>query len=420
MAYATTLGRPASAAMAGWAFPSVPRRWAVAAAATVGVAAGYGAISTIGVLMAPFQAEFGRLKADISFAYTLLAIGAALGGLLAGRLADRYSVRPIVMGGSAMLGLGMAAVGFMSSVEEMFAIYFAMGFFGFACLYAPLLTAVSLWFDKSQGLAIGIVTAGGALGQAIVPPVFQELVASIGWREACIILGCAYVAGLTPVMALIGKPRSAAPGANRDDADAPARYPVNPVIGVGLISAAAAFCCILMAVPSVHLISFATESGFTASEGASLLTAAMLSGCFGRIATGIVIDRLGALRSYMLVSAIQTAAVFCFPYAGSLPALYAVAIVYGFGFGGVMTAMVCATSDAAPRRHTGRAMAIVGLFAWLGMGAGGYQGGLCFDLSGDYTLSFMSAAAAGAANLASLAILGALIVRGRRAGAQAR
>jgi hypothetical protein len=53
------------------------------------------------------------------------------------------------------------------------------------------------------------------------------------------------------------------------------------------------------------------------------------------------------------------------------------------------------------------------------MGAGGYQGGLCFDLTGNYTLAFTSAAGAGLVNLAALGLLGALIARGRALQAQA-
>jgi MFS family permease len=400
-------------------FPAIPERWLVVGAATLAVAAAYGGVATIGVLMAPLAAEFGRLKADISLAYTLLTIGAALGGLVAGGLADRYSARPLAMAGAAAMGLGTIWVGYQSSLLGMQLLYLAIGFFGFSCLYAPVLTTVSAWFDKGHGLALGIVTAGGALGQAIVPPVFQELVIAYGWREACVILGSLYVAGLTPAMTLITRPPAVQPRTAEDRAVAAQHWPVNPVIGIGLLGSAALFCCILMGVPSVHLISFAREAGFAPATAASLLTAAMIAGCIGRIATGIVIDRLGALRSYMLVSAIQTVAVYFFPHAGAPWAFYLVAVIYGLGFGGVMTAMVCAVRNAVPKRHAGRAMAIVGVFAWAGMGAGGYQGGLCFDLTGNYTLAFTSAAGAGLVNLAALGLLGALIARGRALQAQA-
>ena len=80
-------------------------------------------------------------------------------------------------------------------------------------------------------------------------------------------------------------------------------------------------------------------------------------------------------------------------------ALYLLAIAFGLGFGGVMTALVLCVRAAVPAKIAGFGMAVVGLFAWGGMGVGGYQGGYCFDLTGSYSISFLGAALAGAANL---------------------
>jgi MFS family permease len=391
---------------------AVPARWVMVFAGTIAVAAAYGEVGTIGVLLAPFQAEFAQSKASVSLAFTLLSIGAAIGGLLAGRLADRLPARWIIMVGAFAMGLGSLAIGFQVDFMAMQILYLMTGFFGFACLYSPVLTVVSLWFEKGAGLALGIVTAGAALGQAIVPTVFQGLVVEYGWRSACMILGGVYIVALMPLMALLEKPQSASPGAAAA-ASLPAGWPVRPVISITLVGAAALFCCVLMGVPSVHLISFARESGLSMTTGASLLTAVMVAGCIGRVVTGLLVDRAGSLRSYAIVSVIQTAGVFFFPQVHALWALYLVAIVYGLGFGGALTGMVCCVRDALPSKQVGSGMALVAMFAWLGMGLGGYQGGLCFDLTGNYALSFTSAAIAGVANLASLALLGLLIVRAR-------
>jgi uncharacterized protein (DUF3820 family) len=83
-----------------------------------------------------------------------------------------------------------------------------------------------------------------------------------------------------------------------------------------------------------------------------------------------------------------------------------------------MTALVCAVRAAVPRSSVGAAMALVGLLAWIGMGAGGYQAGLCFDLTGDYALGFANAAVAGLGNLGALAVL-ALLIHRRRAAQRA-
>jgi MFS family permease len=66
-----------------------------------------------------------------------------------------------------------------------------------------------------------------------------------------------------------------------------------------------------------------------------------------------------------------------------------------------------------PWRIAGTAIGLVSLFGWIGMGLGGYLGGVFFDWSGSYVASFALAAAAGVVNLA---ILACLFMRLRRAG----
>jgi sugar phosphate permease len=82
-----------------------------------------------------------------------------------------------------------------------------------------------------------------------------------------------------------------------------------------------------------------------------------------------------------------------------------VAIVFGFGFAGNMTSLILAVREAMPADRVGRATGLVGMVAWLGMGAGGYVSGLLFDITASYTASFALAAAAGAANLFVLILL---------------
>ncbi len=389
---------------------SIPYRWRAVAAAFVGMAGGYGAITTIAVLIAPFEGEFGWLRSDLSLAYTLLTIGAALGGLIAGRLADRLPTGPIAATGAVIVGAGLVAIGFQTRIEAIQGIYLTIGFLGFACLYAPLLTTVSLWFQRGLGLAVGLVTAGGTLGQALVPPLFQAMIAGMGWRAACMVLGIGFILTIAPAVLPLRKPPLRVVGAAVEAAPA---WPVAPAVSLPLLALAALTCCILMGVPTVHLVAFALGEGFDAASATRLMSVLMLSGVVGRIAAGPLVDRLGPLATYAALSVVQTGTVYLFVLAGTGPLIHAVAAAYGFGFGGVMTASVCAVRAAVPARSVGSAMALVALLAWIGMGAGGYQAGLCFDATGSYDLPFLFAALAGAANLAILGLLALLIRRAR-------
>ena len=390
------------------------RRWWVVAAAALGMGLGFGVVSSLSVFMVPLGQDLGWPRANIAFAYTLMTVAIVAAGLLWGRLADRANTRAISVFGAAILGMGLLALSRQESLAAFYAIHFALGAAGFACLYTPLITTVGLWFDRRRGLAIGLVTAGGALGQGVVPLAASELIAEIGWRGAYEALGLAYLAFLVPAMALVTKPSAAA--ASTGPAPAPrasAQWAMSPAASTAWISAAAFFCCVCMAVPIMHLPPLAVECGLPDGAGARALMTAMLAGTFGRIVFGMLADRIGALATYAAASLIQTATAFWLTQTGNVAAFYLIAAIFGFGFAGNMTAVLLSVREAVPARVLGLATAVTTLVAWLGMGVGGYVAGWLFDATGDYTLAFAFAAAAGAANLAVLVTI-ARLRRARR------
>ncbi|MGQ7793203.1 MFS transporter [Faunimonas sp. B44] len=378
------------------------RAWWILAAATLGLGLGFGVVSSFAVFMAPLEAEFGWSRADVSLAYTLMTVGMAAGGLLWGGLADTRHLRTVLVAGAVVLGLGLFAAGRMETLLELYVIALLLGLAGFACLYTPLVAAVGLWFDRRRGLAIGIVTAGGALGQGVVPLLAEPLISGLGWREAYAVLGAVYLAALVPAMATVLRPPQ---GGSRPAAGtSEGRWRMSVPASTAWISAAGFFCCFCMAVPLVHVVPLVCGSGQPASTGAALLFAMMAIGAGGRIAFGMLADRTGALPAYALASVVQTVSVFWFVPSSAMIVLVPVALVFGIGFAGNMTGLLLLVRESVPPAVLGRVTGIVGFMAWLGMGAGGYAGGLMFDWTGDYALAFGSAVAAGAANLTVLGL----------------
>ena len=382
---------------------SAHRRWVVVAAATLGWMSAFGLSTTVAVVMKPFETEFGWQRADVALAYTLLSVGTAVGGLVCGCFADRINTRAIAVFGAAVMAMGLMFLSRQDDLAAIQNIYLAIGVFGFACLYAPLIATVGLWFERGRGVAVGIVTAGGALGQGIAPLIMQPLIADFGWRDAFLMAGIGYAALLVPAMALVTKPHDAAGTAGSSVGRQKATWPLPPVISVGWLGIAAIFCCITMAVPLVHLVTLAADRGFSPALAGSLLTTVMFSGVVGRLAFGIFADLIGPLKSHALASAAQTATVFWFVTLDSLPSLYLLAIAFGLGYSGVMTTLLLCAREAVPARSAGTATAIIGLLAWTGMGIGAYQGGYCYDVTGDYAMSFANAAIGGVINLTIVA-----------------
>ncbi|MCZ6591905.1 MAG: MFS transporter [Alphaproteobacteria bacterium] len=381
-------------------FEEQPYGWVIIAVATLVLALAFGTNITVPVLVKPFEQEFGWSRAAISLAYTALTIGAAAGGLFWGSLSDKIGAKHIAMFGVVMLSGSLMLLGRQDQLWAIYVLYFVIGGFGFACLFAPLLALVGLWFNRRKGLAFGIVTAGGAIGQGVAPVILQMMISASDWRDAITYMGAGYFVVMIPLLLLLRPPpvlEASAAEVSRSDTNL---WGLPHRISIPWLAFAGIFCCICMAVPIVHLVPLGIGLNLSPETAVSLLATLMISGFFGRLFFGSLADRIGALYTYISASFLQTVMVFWFTQTQSLDVLYVLSAVFGFGFAGVMTSLLICAREAAPLRITGFATALVATTGWIGMGIGSYQGGYLYDLTGDYTWSYGIAAISGFINLA--------------------
>jgi MFS family permease len=379
--------------------------WVIVGIATICLALGFGANIVISVFMKPLEDEFGWLRADTSMAYAMNAIGAGAGGICWGGLSDMVGPRRIGVFGAIALSLGLIAMRWQTELWSLYLISFAIGAFGFATLFTPMVALAGRWFSARKGLAIGIVTAGGALGQGVVPYVAGLVITIVGWRDAAVWLGVAYLAVLLPLVLLLRAPADPTQTAPAGQAAHENSWGISHRISIPWLAFASVFCCICMAVPLVHLVPLGIATGCSSQAAAGLLLSAMIAAVFGRLFFGWLADRIGGLAAYAISCFAQTAVVFWFTQTSSIAALFSLSILFGFGFAGVMTCLLICAREAAPMRISGTAMAIVSTTAWVGMGIGSYQAGFFYDLNGSYVLSYGIAAIAGVVNLLVVAAL---------------
>src|SRR5256885_3311138 len=120
---------------------------------TIGGAAMYGVV----VALPALQAEFGVSRADASLPYTLTMIGFGVGGILMGRLADRFGVIVPVVTGALSLGAGFLLCG-MSATLWQFSLAHGLlaGLLGCAAALAPLVAHASMWVTPPRGVAVAV------------------------------------------------------------------------------------------------------------------------------------------------------------------------------------------------------------------------------------------------------------------------
>src|SRR5438128_4225542 len=295
---------------------------------TIGGAAMYGVV----VALPAVQAEFGVTRADASLPYTLTMIGFGVGGILMGRLADRFGVIVPVVIGALSLGAGFLLCG-MSVTLWQFSLAHGLfaGLLGCAATFAPLVADTSMWFTRRRGMAVAICASGNYLAGAVWPPVLQHFFEAAGWRVTYIGLGLFCLATMLPLALLLRKrpplPGHATSGAIANRPDRPLGLTPNALLA--LLSVAGLACCVAMSMPQVHIVAYCGDLGYGAARGAEMLAVMLGFGIVSRLASGWICDRLGGLRTLLLGSALPGIALVLFLPFDALASLYIVSALFG-------------------------------------------------------------------------------------------
>lgn len=393
-------------------------RWVIVAVSATMLAIGLGMmINGISVFFTPLKEEFGWQRGSVSLINFAGLIGLAAGGIVMGRVADRTTTRKVCLLGAVVLGLCFLAAAWAEALWQFYVLFFLAGFLGAGSLFTPLIANVGNWFKSGAGLALGIASAGQALGQGGVPFGTAVLIGAMGWRGTLTTIGIITLAVLIPLAMLIRQPgkHSAAttPDISAKDDASPATLP--PKVVITRLSVGVVFCCICMSVPLVHLVPLIQDRGIPLEEASSVVFLMLVAAILGRVVFGKLADMIGAIQAYMIASLWQTALVFVFLQFDTLDGFYIFAVVYGFGYAGVMTGILVCVRTLTPLSRRASALGVVTMFGWIGHGIGGFQGGYFFDLTGNYTLTFAIAALAGVVNLIIVGSLYMTIARRKAA-----
>ena len=382
--------------------------WVVAIVALVTMAFSFGAPWVAVVSLKTIAAEFGGARSAPALAGSLGWIGIGVGGILMGHVAERVGVRWTVMFGAAMVCAGLA----ISSLGQPWHLFVGHGIFigllGNGGINAPLYVYVSKWFDRRRGSALALISSGAYVAGAMWPPLFERVVAQVGWRHTMWMFGLVEMAVIVPLAAILLRPPPQAPRpGGADFADPPPGRVLGwpPNLVYGMLCAASFLCCVPMALPQGHLVAFCSDLGIAPSHGAAMLSVVLGCGFLSRQLWGWFSDRAGGLMTLAVCSACQASALGAFLMTQDEIGLFAVSVVFGLGFGGLVPAYVLVLRELFPVGEAGWRGPTLLLFSGSGMAAGGWMGGALYDLFGFYAPAFAGAIAANVVNLAIVATL---------------
>ena len=401
--------------------PRVHYAWIVLGVSSVILLMASGVRTSFGVFIKPLEAEFGwgRTSLSVVASLSLFLYGAV--GPLVGRLADRWGPRGVMIGAVLLLGLGAIATSSINSLWQLYltaGIITALGAGGAAMSVTASLA--TRWFDARRGLVLGIAGGGMAAGQLLVVPVLMAITLSAGWRTGFMAAGIGFLVLVLPLAVFLirNEPREMglAPYGAADGASG-ATAAERAAQRTGIVEAARTRPFWLLAgsfwvcgyttsgLVLTHLIPYATEHGFHATQAAQALGVMGALNIVGTVASGWGCDRFGArfpLAGYYLLRGIS---LIFLPYVGTVPGLFAFAAIFGLNYISTVPATTSLTAKLYGRYSVGELSGWIFFSHQIGAAVGSMVGGFFYDRFGNYTLAFHSAAAlAFAATVMVLAI----------------
>jgi MFS family permease len=393
-----------------------PYAWMRLAVSLLLMTIGGSGMYSVTVVLPAIQAEFGVARADASLPYTLTMIGFGLGGIMMGRLADRFGVLLPVGIGAAGLGAGFVSAGLAPNLWLFCAAQgLLVGFLGTSATFAPLVADTSRWFDRRRGIALAICMSGNYTAGAIWPPVMQYFIDSVGWRQTYVGMGVFCLLSMLP-LALVLRRRPPAHAVEVVVSSGAAPRPVSPPVGArpmgmspgtvqALLCVAGVSCCVAMSMPQVHIVAYCGDLGYGAARGAEMLAVMLGLGVISRLASGWISDRIGGLRTLLLGSVLQGVALLLFLPFDGLVSLYVVAGLFGLFQGGIVPSYALIIREHFSPSQAGARVGTVLMATLFGMAMGGWMSGAVFDLTGSYRAAFVNGIAWNLLNIAIVLFL---------------
>lgn len=315
------------------------RGWPVVLAASVGYGTGGAmAIMTAGMFMAPLRESLGWSTSAVTYGPIITLVMAATLPF-AGILIDRIGSRRAALGGLMALAMVFALLAVVPISK--FTLYGAaalMGFFGAFTVVPTYTRAVSSWFKKGIGLALGVTLSGSAFVAVGAFPVVGWAMATYGWRGGFVALAAIALGVGLPIIffgyrergGFVARPsqaeRDAVPGATVREALKDARFWSYLTVFTT--------ACIPLGGFVAHIQPLLTSQGFELPVVIGLGVMFAWSISAGRIVGGFFLDRIWPFAVASTVLFLTAVAALILPsVTPSWPFVVAAIVACGIGIG---------------------------------------------------------------------------------------
>jgi MFS family permease len=366
--------------------------WVIVAAGIVMTCIGIGAMLSLGVFLQPMSEAMGWSRSGISLAAMLNFLCMGAGSFFWGALSDRFGTRVVVLSGGILLGAGLVAASQAATLGQFQFLFGVIVGVAAGSFYAPMTATTMRWFTEHRSLAVALVSAGLGLGSMTVAPLAGWIITTYDWRVAMLVIGDLAWLLLVPAALLVRTPPAAPVVAPVPGAVAAREFTVAEALRTPQFAAIALThfaCCAAHSGPIFHMVTNAIDHGVSAMAATTVLGAAGLASLSGRVICGLLADRLGAKRVLIAGLALQAVAVSLYLVTRELAGFYALALLFGLAYGGVMPLYAIVVREYFGARIMGATFGAVAFASTLGMALGPWAGGWLYDAFGSYAWLFV-------------------------------
>lgn len=294
---------------------------------------------SFGLVMPLLETEMGVSRTAIAGMFSLMLVTLGFSAPIVGNLLQTVPVRKSMMIGTSLNGMSFLALAFIDNYYVA-AVLFGLGVGAGSCLLSviPGPTLIGRWFVRNRGKALGLAMM--PIGIGLVPPLAAALIEAGGRQLLFIGIAAAYFL-LLPVLITVVERPSGAETSGGIAVPPPVPSPIRArdllrdyrfwllMFGIGILTGAAS-------VYVSQAAAMAMQKGFDLKTASLFVSAYGFGSVFGALLYGWLIDRVGAVPTFVLSIVVDGLLFFLHPELGSFAALIAVSLGIGLGAGGLV------------------------------------------------------------------------------------
>lgn len=376
--------------------------WQVVLLAGLAISVGMTGIGfySLGLFVAPLQAEYGWSRAAVSGAATFEQLGIFLSAPVVGRLADRFGARPVAIVSFLLTPPAFYALSLAGpSVWSWYGLWLLVSIAGCGTTPAIWARVVSMRFDAGRGLALGLMLVGTGVASILSPMLLGPVIAAHGWRVAVMAMATIVLVVGLPVSLLTPRERTVT---TADEPPRPRGHFERNRQSLTLLAVALLLGAIVAGL-IVHLVPMLIDGGMDMASAAGIAAQLGVAVLATRIIAGVLFDRFHApfVAAILLLSPVIASAILL--YNGPV---FLAALMLGVAAGAEVDMLAYLTGRYVRMDNLGASYGLVLGFFCLGAAFGPLLFGWSVDLTGGYDFILALSAVMLLAVVAAIATLG--------------